>query len=125
MSQPLIKLMPDITIIISKRFQQRHLFPLLEILGIKHQKYNFLALKSYNKPNKRNANLLKSAGSLLYSPYIITPLSLYCHYISRSVANQMRSAYSKLPYWDPADFSRFALRLFGLLYDFKAKKLYF
>ena len=101
MSQPLIKLIPDITIIISKRFQQRHLFPLLEILGIKHQKYNFLALKSYNKPNKRNANLLKSAGSLIYSPYIITPLSLYCHYISRSVANQMRSAYSKLPYWDP------------------------
>ena len=99
MSLPLLKLMPNITIIVNRYFQQTQLFPLLQILGIDYENFNFLSLKSDNRQTKRNAKLIKSTAAIVYAPYIITPLSLWCQYISRTTTNKMRQGYSKLPYW--------------------------
>ena len=115
MSQPLIKMIPDIPILVNKNFQQKQLYPLLKVLGINHEKYNFVSLKSNNRPNKRNAGLPKITSGLVYSPYVITPLSLWCHYISRTTINQMRLGYENLSFWGlPGDgiviFDRYNLR---------------
>jgi hypothetical protein len=48
---------------------------------------------------KKQVSFANSA--LIRAPYIITPTSLWCQYISRGVTKKMRKAYAKLPYWDP------------------------
>jgi hypothetical protein len=74
-------------------------------MNIDYKNINFLPLKNGNlKKNKFSVDkkkfMLKNKGSLIFSPYIITPLSLWCQYISRTTTNLMRKSYEKLAYWE-------------------------
>ena len=100
MTQPLIKSFPNITIFINRHFHHSQLFPLLTVLGFDKMNdsktflrgYNFTTIGSYH-----------GRHYVSYAPWVITPVSHWCEYISRSVTRQMRDGYAKLPYWNDVD----------------------
>ena len=98
----LFEKVPHLTIVVTKELRYPQLFPLLNATGFDVSKYKILALGK----NK----LVGISSFLAYAPYIITPASPWCEFISSSMVKQMRDAYSTLPNWD-ADGSNI------LLYD--------
>ena len=94
MSMPLIKLMPNITILVSKRFQAKTIAPLVSLITENITNLNFVAYRDRMK-NKYKA----FHDTLYFAPYIVTPISLWCQYMSRTTTLRLREIYSQLPYW--------------------------
>ena len=88
----LLSKVPRITIVVTKELRYPQLFPLLNATGFDVSRYKILALGK----NK----LVGISSFLVYAPYIITPVSPWCEFISSSMVKQMRDAYSTLPNWD-------------------------
>lgn len=88
LSLPLLKAMPNTTIFLGEPLMEAKFFPMLEALGIDISNYKIITV---NKELK---------DTIFLAPYVVAPLSLTCHYISRSVLFQMRQLYAKhIPYW--------------------------
>jgi len=104
MAMPLIEAMPNITIIVNKNLVHKQIFPLLRAAGIHPEKLNFVAMKGDNSGARRHADAPVGGGALIRAPYVITPVSLWCQYLSRGVTRTMQKAYARLPFWgDPGD----------------------
>lgn len=99
MSLPLLEAMPNISIVMNKPLVNSQLFPLLKALNINVKNYNFLAIKEPGMKSRKNSDKISSKSAIVYAPYIITPISLWCQYVSRGTTRKMREAYSRLPYW--------------------------
>ena len=99
MSLPLIEAMPNITIIVNKHMVHKQIFPLLRVTGIHPEKLNFIAMKSDNSQARRHADASFANNALIRAPYIITPISLWCQYLSRGVTKTLQKGYARLPFW--------------------------
>ena len=90
MIQPLLKHSPRIPILVRNELGFSSHFPLLSAMGINLADHNFVVLARQQDMN-----------AVVVAPYIITPISHYCQYISRSILKQMRSSFARnLPYWE-------------------------
>jgi hypothetical protein len=96
MSLPLLKAMPNITILLNKPLVLQKFFPLLQALDIDMNNYNIISMK-LPQANKKTRAIASSKlkGFIVYAPYVITPISLWCQYISRATTLQMRQQYAK------------------------------
>jgi len=99
MAKPVMDAFPNITIFLNKHLHHSQLFPLLKVLDIDMSKtaqfqrgYNFQTIGFY-----------QGTHYVAHAPYIITPLSHWCEYISPGITKQMRAGYEKLPYWNEGD----------------------
>ena len=89
MIQPLLRHRPRMPILVRNELSFRSHFPLLAAMGIRPSEYNIVVL------GKQDTN------AVVVAPYIITPISHYCQFISRGILKQMRSSFARnLPYWE-------------------------
>ena len=89
MIQPLLRHRPRMPILVRNELSFRSHFPLLAAMGIRPSEYNIVVL------GKQDTN------AVVVAPYIITPISHYCQFISRGILQQMRSSFARnLPYWE-------------------------
>ena len=99
MSLPLLEAMPNITIIVNKHMVHKQIFPLLRVTGIHPEKLNFIAMKGDNSQARRHSDASFANNALIRAPYIITPISLWCQYLSRGVTKTLQKGYARLPFW--------------------------
>lgn len=89
MIQPLLRHRPRMPILVRNELGFPSHFPLLSAMGIRPSDYNIVVL------GKQDTN------AVVVAPYIITPISHYCQFISRGILRQMRTSFSRnLPYWE-------------------------
>ena len=99
MSLPLLEAMPNITIIVNKFMVHKQIFPLLRVTGIHPEKLNFIAMKGDNSQARRHSDASFANNAIIRAPYIITPISLWCQYLSRGVTKTLQKGYARLPFW--------------------------
>jgi hypothetical protein len=87
--QPLLLHAPRIPILLRNELCFSSHFPLLHAMNIHPERYNLVVL------GKQDTN------AVVVAPFIITPLSHYCQYISRGTLKSMRRAFAtNLSYWN-------------------------